>query len=53
MIVKIIDDIVITMLAVALVRFITTAIGVKNTAAVKNTDDAELGINKALHDWSR
>ena len=49
---KLLENIIITLLAIAFIRFIIIAIGRENSEALNRADDEELGLLKALHEWA-
>ena len=49
---KLLENIIITLLAIAFIRFIIIAGGRENSEALNRADDEELGLLKALHEWA-
>lgn len=47
---KFAEKIILTMLAIALVRFVSIALGRKNQEALARCDDAETGLMRIIHE---
>ena len=47
---KLAERLILTMLAIAAVRFVTVALGRKNPEALENCDEAETGLMRIIHE---